>query len=264
MNNKKQVWTASEYHENSSIQFKASMDLLKEIEIKETENILDIGCGDGKITALLSKLALNGTVLGIDLSSEMIKFASEKFEKTDHPNLSYQQKDARELDFENRFDTIFSSYALHWVIDFEDFMEKVFKAVKKNGKIIFTIPLGISSPLEQATKELMQNPSWTHYFTEYKEPWQFSAESKYFKMIKNAGFQVIKCKEKNHQKKFESRNAIEAYIIQWYPYLHQIADKEKAIFFKELMDRYFELEMDISENSINFEFPQIDIIAYKN
>jgi trans-aconitate 2-methyltransferase len=262
--NKEQVWAASEYYENSSIQFKASMDLLKEITIRENESILDIGCGDGKITALISKLVPNGNILGIDLSQEMIKFASSKFANSEYPNLSYQHQDARELAFENRFDTIFSSYALHWIVDFENFMRKASRAARKNGRIAFTIPLGISAPLEQATSELMKSIKWSHYFTDYEEPWQFSSQSRYLEMIREAGFEVEKCEEKNHQKKFASRKDIELYIIQWYPYIHQIADNAKSIFYKELMERYFELEANISENHVNFEFPQIDIIAHKS
>ena len=263
MESQKQDWDAGGYHSNSSVQLKAAKDLINEISFIGNEAILDIGCGDGKITNMLSELANHGSVLGVDLSKEMIEFAKKKFENKQPSNISFDQQDARCISYDNQFDLIFSSYALHWVINFDDFLKRVYKALKPGGKILFTIPLGISSPLEEASVEIMRKSKWAKYFEDYEEPWQFSPRSEYHSMLTDANFEVKKCNEFNHKKIFESKDDYRNYIVQWYPYPHQVEESMREEFFNEIIERALELETIFSDGKVNFEFPQIDIIASK-
>jgi len=74
-------WNPEEYHNNSHIQENAAAELLKHINIKQTDKILDIGCGNGKITAKISSSLTTGSTIGIDLSREMINFDKNKLSK---------------------------------------------------------------------------------------------------------------------------------------------------------------------------------------
>ena len=53
MNNYK--WDAREYEKHSQGQQKWARELIEKISLKGTENVLDLGCGDGKVTADISK-----------------------------------------------------------------------------------------------------------------------------------------------------------------------------------------------------------------
>jgi len=75
--------------------------------------VLDIGCGDGKVTAEISRLVLKRTIVGIDNSFSMIALASKRFPPKDCPNLSFQVMDAGSLLYHECFDLIFSNAALH-------------------------------------------------------------------------------------------------------------------------------------------------------
>ena len=72
-------WNPEDYHHNSSVQLSWARELITKLDLKGDERILDIGCGDGKITASIASTAPNGSVLGIDSSHEMISFAESKF-----------------------------------------------------------------------------------------------------------------------------------------------------------------------------------------
>jgi trans-aconitate methyltransferase len=56
-------WNGSEYSKNSKVQQSQAFSLLREIEIKGDENILDIGSGNGKITTDLALLIPGGTLI---------------------------------------------------------------------------------------------------------------------------------------------------------------------------------------------------------
>jgi len=258
-----QKWNANKYHQNSSIQFEASKKVLKNISLRGDESILDVGCGDGKITVAISSYIPNGEILGIDSSSKMIEFANGKFSPTQHPNVSFLLQDGASLSFENKFDIVFSSFTLQWISDFASFMKKANLALRDQGKIVFTIPLGISSPLEQATEEFRKSPVWDKYFLDFKEPQRFSSSTEYEEMILSAGFEITSLEVVPVKKIFDSRDSFESYVIQWYSYINYIDADLREQFFNEIVNRYLEIEPCSSTGKITFEFPRIDIVATK-
>ena len=62
------TWDGDDYHKNSNSQQKEALKLLDEHPIRGDESILDVGCGDGKITAEIANRVPEGRVLGIDKS----------------------------------------------------------------------------------------------------------------------------------------------------------------------------------------------------
>ena len=126
---------AEDYHKNSSEQLRLAKEFIAKLGLKGDERILDIGCGDGKITAELARLVPNGSVLGIDCSEDMVNFASRKFPPTDFPNLRFQHEDAKNLHFENEFDSIVSFTCLHWIADHTPVLEGIRNSLKPDGKI---------------------------------------------------------------------------------------------------------------------------------
>ncbi len=64
-------------------------DLISQLQLRGDEKILDVGCGDGRITAEISKLLPQSYVIGIDIFPEVIEFAKNKFDRQNHPNLEF-------------------------------------------------------------------------------------------------------------------------------------------------------------------------------
>jgi len=124
-------WDASDYAKHSNAQQKWAKELISRINLRGSESLLDIGCGDGKITAEIASCLKAGTVVGIDNSAEMISLAKEKFPNSTHPNLSFLKQDARELSFCQEFDVIFSNAVLHWVLDHRPVLKGIYRSLKK-------------------------------------------------------------------------------------------------------------------------------------
>src|SRR5512140_1399422 len=79
------------------------------------EQVLDVGCGDGRITAGIAARVPRGGVTGVDPSRAMIARAVATFGAATHPNLRFGVGDARTLAFDDAFDRVVSFNALHWV-----------------------------------------------------------------------------------------------------------------------------------------------------
>ncbi len=69
-------WDPKDYAQNSGAQQGWAEDLMERLRLAGNERILDIGCGDGKVSASLAERVPEGTVVGIDSSAEMIRYAN--------------------------------------------------------------------------------------------------------------------------------------------------------------------------------------------
>jgi ubiquinone/menaquinone biosynthesis C-methylase UbiE len=77
MENGPYEFDGNKYKQASSHQKEWGQKLISETRFAGTENILDLGCGDGTLTSQLAELVPNGRVLGIDASSGMIQTAKQ-------------------------------------------------------------------------------------------------------------------------------------------------------------------------------------------
>ena len=110
---------AGKYRQSASHQTEWGAKLIAELDLRGDERILDLGCGDGVVTAQLAELVPSGEVVGIDSSQNMIAAAQALASN----RLSFRRLDINDLDYEAEFDLIFSNAALHWVKDHSPFAE---------------------------------------------------------------------------------------------------------------------------------------------
>ncbi|GIT70759.1 MAG: hypothetical protein Ct9H300mP28_05730 [Pseudomonadota bacterium] len=129
-------WDAQEYEKHSQGQQKWARELIEKISLNGTENVLDLGCGDGKVTAEISKLVRKGSIIGIDNSAAMIKLATDRHSAAIYPNLSFKEMDAGNLKFDDRFDLIFSNAYCFGVKDQKPVIKGMFKSLKHGGRAL--------------------------------------------------------------------------------------------------------------------------------
>jgi SAM-dependent methyltransferase len=79
--------------------------------VKGDDDVLDIGCGTGKATRDVARLAASGSALGVDLSAVMLARARQQSEAAGLTNITFEQGDAQVHPFEaDAFDVAMSSF----------------------------------------------------------------------------------------------------------------------------------------------------------
>ncbi len=122
-------FNGEQYKKASTHQKEWGNKIIAEFKLKGNERILDMGCGDGALTAQLARLVPDGLVLGIDGSHGMIETAR----KLETSNLAFKVQDINSLDYKNECDLIFSNATLHWIKDHNRMLKNIFKALRQNG-----------------------------------------------------------------------------------------------------------------------------------
>src|SRR4051794_29942956 len=100
-------WNASGYERESSLQRWLAERSLRGLVLDGAERVLDVGCGNGRITAEIASRLARGSIVGVDASANMIDFAREHYAGT-HANLELRVADAAQLSFREEFDLVVS------------------------------------------------------------------------------------------------------------------------------------------------------------
>lgn len=235
-------WDAEDYKNSSSAQLEWAIELISKLELKGNERILDIGCGDGKITAQIAQKLPEGSVLGVDSSKEMISLAKETFNSNNYTNLNFLLKDAQELDFIDEFDIVFSNAALHWIKNHLSLLQRIKESLKPSGKILLQMggKGNAKSVLEIADKMIIEK-KWKKYFEGFEFPYGFYSAEEYKEWLQKVGLNAIRVQliSKDMEKNDESEMA--GWIrTTWLPYTQRVPEKFQEDFIEELIERYLE------------------------
>ncbi len=113
---------------------------LKKAGLKKSHRVLEIGCGIGTLSRILSQYLRKGSIKGLDISDETIKYNQKKY--THFKNLSFEVADFRKYDDKNQYDFIvFPDVLEHIPTEMHaDFFSKAFELLKDDGVIFINIP----------------------------------------------------------------------------------------------------------------------------
>ena len=134
LNAEKNIWEPHFYRENSSMQNRWANSLLDKSDLPVCGKILDVGCGDGHISAMLAKRIVKADVIGLDLSPSMVDYAITTFSKEAYPNLSFVVGDAEELTNQDHLASIVSFSTYHRIKNHDKAFERAFRSLQEGGK----------------------------------------------------------------------------------------------------------------------------------
>jgi trans-aconitate methyltransferase len=235
-------WNAKNYSENSNLQYGLATSALNHCDLKKNDAVLDIGCGDGRITTLIAEKVSTGHVTGIDASAAMIEHAKH-FEKK-YKNLSFQQQEATQLDVDSAFDWVTSFSCLHWIENQRVVWEGIHKALKTNGKAVVLF-YKRHPYLWDSINNMMTKPEWEAYFKDFHTalhtPEYECSKEEYAKILKDCGFNIVSMEEETRIYCFENRQELEDFIAAWLPHLAKIPPEKQNAFMQELCDDYFQI-----------------------
>lgn len=252
-------WNAKEYAQQSSLQAAMAEEQLAQLSLQGDERVLDIGCGDGKITAAIATRLPQGSVLGIDPSHQMITFASSHFSCDVVANLSFQVADVRALSFEQEFDLIVSFNALHWVVAQDLALKSIHRALKPTGQAwLRFVGLGDRPSLESVIAATCQSERWRQHYRNFQQPYAHFTPTQYRHLAEQNGFEVLKIDLIDKAWDFGNRSAFQAFcqatFVEW---TKELPAAQHLDFINDVLNRYQEVLADSSHPDRTFAFYQM-------
>lgn len=175
-----QVWDAQTYTEYASFVPEYGRAVFTELNPQPGEDILDLGCGTGVLTA---HMAGRGAIaVGLEADPSMIEAARNR-------GVTVIDQDAHDPFGTERYDAVFSNAVLHWMRDPELVFQNACAALRPGGRFvaehggfgnIAALRIALNASLEQAG------------FTPRPCPWDFPRPDIQRARLERAGFIVEK------------------------------------------------------------------------
>jgi trans-aconitate methyltransferase len=258
-------WDARDYAASSSAQQQWARELIRKLELKGSETLLDIGCGDGKVTAEIASYLPNGFVIGIDSSEAMIAFAQSQYPASAFPNLRFQREDAHGLPFHDEFDIVFSNAALHWVIDHHSVLRGIVSSLKRGGRAYLQMGgRGNAADVVSALSDLIKANEWRDYFEGFGFPYGFYGPNEYREWLRQAGLQAIRVELLPKDMTHQGRLGFEAWIRSaWLPYTQRVPEEKRDAFIAQLADVYLDRHPADERNVVHVGMVRLEVECVK-
>ncbi len=256
-------WDPQDYHASSAPQQAWAEELIGKLGLQGAERVLDLGCGDGKVTAAIARRVPRGSVVGIDSSPEMIAFARTSFPGDQYGNLRFAVMDMRELAFDGEFDVVYSSAALHWVREQERVLAGIRRALRPSGRALLQMGgRGNAAHILAVLDHMVAEPAWREYFVNFPFPYTFPDTAEYRTLLGNTALHPRRVDIIPKEMVHRTREDCAAWIrTTWLPYLERLPEGLRERFIDEVIGHYIRLHPPDSDGCIRVEMRRLEVDA---
>jgi trans-aconitate 2-methyltransferase len=230
-------WSGEGYAAISGLQKWLADESLSQLNWRHRDEVLDLGCGDGKITAQIAPLVTQA--VGMDYSESMVEFAVQNHRLD---NLSFYHGDARDFRLNSPVDRIVSFNALHWIAESDQpqVYETLAACLKPKGQAhVRLVGAGPLKSIEDVLEEVRQLPRWSEFFVGYQKPFCHPTLEQVREWAAQAGLELVEHRLDQKHWDFGSREAFEQWgdttMVNW---SGEVPKNLRADFVRDVIDHY--------------------------
>ncbi|EDL58993.1 trans-aconitate 2-methyltransferase [Gimesia maris] len=254
------VWDADQYLKYQRERTQPAIDLAARVRLEAPRRIVDVGCGPGNSTAVLSRRWPQAELSGLDSSAEMLETARES-----QPAVHWFQVDISSWEPETKYDLIFSNAVLQWVPDHEAIFPRLMSFLVPGGALAVQLPMHYDSPLHYLVKEVSERPEWSEQTAEARQALGSESRLFYYDLLAPQSSEL----ELWETEYIHIMENVEA-ILEWFrgtglrPYLQALPDdRDRARFETELLERYRAAYPLQANGKVLFPFRRLFIVSYR-
>ena len=174
-----QRWDPARYAEHGRFVADLAGPLVALLAPRPDDDILDLGCGDGALTASIAPRCRR--IVGVDASPEQVQAARAL-------GLDARVADGHALPFDSEFDAIVTNAALHWMTRPDDAIDGMWRALRPGGRIAGE--MGGAGNVAAISKALVDALGRRGIDGESRFPWYFPTPGAYRRKLAARGLEV--------------------------------------------------------------------------
>lgn len=150
------TWDVATYTRFSGERSRPFADLLARVRIPSPGAVVDMGCGEGTMTAALADRWPQARVTGVDSSPEMLAAARPVPDR-----LEFLRGDVREWQPDAPVDVVVSNAVLHWVDGHQHLLGRWAGWLTPGGVLAVQVPGNFRAPTHALLDAQCQSPRWS-------------------------------------------------------------------------------------------------------
>lgn len=229
-------WNPEIYNQFKNIRYQPFFDLMEFISPENLKTAVDIGCGTGEQTHILSQKFDKANFIGIDSSAEML--AKSKVFQTE--KLEFQLASVEEfIHSDKKFDLIFSNAALQWADHHEELFPKLISHLTNNGQFAVQMPMQADNVLNRILLELAQEKPYSDFLKGWKRKPVMLSIDQYAQIMFKAGLKDLQIIQKVYPIIADDAGKLFDFISgsALIPYIERLSNEHSEVFTNEYKKR---------------------------
>jgi trans-aconitate 2-methyltransferase len=148
-------WDPTQYRKFAGHRLRPALDLIAAIPLESPATIVDLGCGEGRVTQLLRERWPRAALTGVDDSVAMLTVAGRE-----SPDIDWRRRDVATWRPDAPVDLLFSNAALHWLPDHAALFPELFRQVAPGGALAVQMPRNFDQPSHTAMQAVAASGPW--------------------------------------------------------------------------------------------------------
>lgn len=148
-------WSPATYLKFEDERTRAAIDLLARVPLENARRVVDVGCGPGNSTELLTHRYPDADVLGLDNSAAMLEEARRRL-----PASRFEAADAASWLPDADVDLVFANATYQWVPDHFAQLPRVLAALKPGAVLAVQMPDNLAEPTHRLMIETANDSPW--------------------------------------------------------------------------------------------------------
>lgn len=222
-------WNPETYNKFKTIRYQPFYDLIDLIDPKSNMIGVDLGCGTGEQTYILSKKFKDAHFLGVDSSADMLAGAQD----FTHDRLHFQQSSIENfLQRTEKWDLIFSNAALQWTDSHEVLFPQLLHMLSSQGQLAVQIPVQKENLLNHVLWEIVQEEPFSTYLKGWKRDSPVLSMDEYATLLFANGLEDLKIMMKVYPIIAENSKTLIDFIAgsALIPYMERLSSNEQEEF----------------------------------
>jgi|APCry1669188910_1035180.scaffolds.fasta_scaffold15206_2 trans-aconitate 2-methyltransferase len=178
-------WSPELYLKFQDERTRPSIDLVGRISLQHPKRIIDIGCGPGNSTRVLSNRWPQSRISGLDNSPAMIAKA-----KADYPDQTWILADAGTFKPKAKYDIVFSNATIQWIPNHARLVMNLMGMVESGGVLAIQLPMFRDMPLGELLDGMAQDPRWGRYVRKCPRLFTYHDSSFYYDLLVGASTSI--------------------------------------------------------------------------
>jgi trans-aconitate 2-methyltransferase len=151
------TWDPAAYLRHAGERARPFADLLSRVDAADPDVVVDLGCGEGALTASLAARWPRARVSGVDSSPEMLAAAAAH---AVDGRVGFALGDVRDWRPDGPVDVVVSNAVLHWVPGHADLLARWAGHLAPGGWLAVQVPGNHRAPTHRLLAELCTSPRW--------------------------------------------------------------------------------------------------------
>ncbi len=233
------AWNPELYDSFKDVRYKPFYDLSARIKAEPHMQAIDLGCGTGEQTSLLTEKFPDSTFLGVDSSAEML----EKSQRFANDRLHFELASIEHIaESDKKYDLLFSNAALQWTDHHETLFPKLINLLQDQGQIAIQMPVQNENILNQLLFSLASEEPFAGYLNYFNRESTVLSMDEYAQILFDHGISDLQISQNVYPIIADTHEALYQFIsgTALIPYLDRLEADNKQVFIEAFKARIAE------------------------